>query len=353
MTDADPAKRIPKSLGTEPTLVGTYSLTDLAAALFPGVAVVLVTQVLLPRSLTLAGIAIQTLTLPLAGVAIAVGALFVYLTPTHISSLEWAMTALAFRGRARATNHEGSRAVPRLERVDTEHEFLERTDGALLGVLRVTPPSMALATDEAWAQTAASFTEFCNTVVEFPVQLYATTRAFPVEAYLDTYRARLDDPDVRANPQLAALIDEYVAWYAADLDARRMTIRDHYVIVPITPTEVQFQRDSLVQQLARLPLVGILVRLVTRPPQAAVRQALVTGLDDRLSRVEAGVREIEGCAATRVRATEAATLIRAFWAGQPQADDASADPAMFRRTPVVTAQRDESTQRATTAPDEE
>jgi hypothetical protein len=292
------------------------------------------------------------LTLPLAGVAIGVGALFVYLTPTHISSLEWATTALAFRGRTRETDHEASRAVPRLERVDTESDLLERTDGALLGVLRVTPPSMALATDDAWSQAAESFAEFCNTVVEFPIQVYATTRAFPVEAYLDRYRARLDDPDVRANPRLAALIEEYVAWYAADLDARRMTIRDHCVIVPITPVEVQFQRDSLVRQLTRLPLVGAVVRAVTRPPEAAVREALVTGLEDRLTRVEAGLREIDGCTPTRVRATEAATLVRAFWAGQPQTDE-PATAAMFRRTPVVTGADDVTTQQAQRVTDED
>jgi hypothetical protein len=337
MTDADPAKRIPKSLGTETTLIGTYSLTDLAVALFPGVAVVLVTQLVLPRSLTLAGVAVQTLTLPLGVVAIGVGALFVYLTPAHVSSLDWAATAFAFRGRARETAHEASREVPWIERVDTEDDLLERRDGALLGVLRVTPPSMALATEMAWANAAESFADVCNTVVEFPVQLYATTRAFPVETYLDRYRARLDDPDVRTNPRLAALIEEYVAWYAADLDARRMTIRDHYVIVPITPAEVRFQRDSLVQRLTRLPVVGLLASTWGRPSEAAVRAALVEGLDDRLTRVETGLREIDGCGVSRVPATDAAALVRGFWTGRSQHVEPGMDAARFRRTPLVTA----------------
>jgi hypothetical protein len=351
MTDADPAKRIPKSLGTETTLIGTYSLTDLAVALFPGVAVVLITQLVLPRSLTLAGVAIQTLTLPLGVVAIGVGALFVYLTPAHVSSLDWASTAFAFRGRTRETDHEGSREVPRIERVDTEQDVLERRDGALLGVLRVTPPSMALATDEAWARAAESFADACNTAIEFPVQLYATTRAFPVEAYLDTYRARLDDPDVKANPRLAALIEEYVAWYAADLDARRMTIRDHYVIVPITPAEVRFQRESLLQRLAGLPVVGLLARAWGRPPQAEVQAALVDGLEDRLTRVEGGLREVDGCGVTRVPATDAAALVREFWADQhPQAE--TTDAARFRRTPFVTAPGASTQQPPTTADDD-
>jgi len=39
-----------------------------------------------------------------------------------------------------------------------------------------------------------------------------------------------------------------------------MTIRDHYIVVPVTPAEVQFERESVTQQLAKLPVVGLLVQ---------------------------------------------------------------------------------------------
>ena len=66
----DSAKRVPKALGTDPQLLGTYSLTDLAVAGLPGVVVILVTQVVLPPSLSIYGVPVSTLTLPLAAVAI-------------------------------------------------------------------------------------------------------------------------------------------------------------------------------------------------------------------------------------------------------------------------------------------
>ncbi|MEF8976913.1 MAG: hypothetical protein V5A21_11875 [Halapricum sp.] len=47
----DPSKRIPKSLGTDTQLIGQYSLTDLLVAGIPGVIVILITQVVLPKSL--------------------------------------------------------------------------------------------------------------------------------------------------------------------------------------------------------------------------------------------------------------------------------------------------------------
>jgi hypothetical protein len=55
MQDRNPAKRIPKSLGTDANLLGTYTLTDLAVGLLPGVIVVLVTQIVLPSSLRVGG----------------------------------------------------------------------------------------------------------------------------------------------------------------------------------------------------------------------------------------------------------------------------------------------------------
>jgi len=45
MSSRDATKRIPKAIGTEAQLFGTYTLTDLAVGLFPGVAVLLLMQV--------------------------------------------------------------------------------------------------------------------------------------------------------------------------------------------------------------------------------------------------------------------------------------------------------------------
>jgi hypothetical protein len=177
---------------------------------------------------------------------------------------------------------------------------------------------MALATDAEWAAKADAFREFCNTAVEFPIQLYSTTQAFPVEEYLARYEARLDDPDVKANPRLAALIEEYLAWYATDLDDRRMTIRDHYVIVSVTPAEVQFDREGLVRKLAAIPVLGLFVRAWLAPRLDEQRVAMFEALAERLHRIETGLRGIDGCSARRVDVGEATRLVAEFWAGEPR-----------------------------------
>lgn len=157
MKESNPTKRIPKSLGTEAKLFGTYTLTDLAVALLPGVAVVLLFQVAVPSSLTVGSFRVQALTLPLAGVAILVGALFVYLTPSYTTALDWLSTFLSFQRQSDELSHEDAKEYTHLERVHPDRDAIERTDGALVGMAQVDPPTMALATDDEWAETAESF----------------------------------------------------------------------------------------------------------------------------------------------------------------------------------------------------
>jgi len=318
MHERDPAKRIPKSLGTDAKLFGSYTMTDIGVALFPGVLVVLCFQVLLPASTTVGGYRLETLTLPVAGVMILVGAVFVYLTPAYTTSADWVAAMVTFHQRSDELGHEEAKQHTQIERVHPNRGAIERTDGAFLGLVQVVPPTMALATSEAWAQKTEAFQNFLNTTVEFPIQIYSTTRAFPAEEYLAQYEARLDDADVESNPQLEALIEHYVEWYEEELAERQMTIRDHYVVVPVTPAEVQFERESIVQNLAGLPVLGVFVRAYFAPEVEEKRDALFEELDDRLRRIRTGLREIDGCNAHRVDTAEAARVIGEFWAGESQ-----------------------------------
>ena len=333
MTDQNTAKRIPKSLGTDTKLLGNYTLTDAAVALLPGVLIVLVTQVLVPPTVSVGGYRPQQVMLPLAALAIAVGALFVYLTPPYATSLEWLTSLVRFRTSPSHEAHDTATEHTQVERVWPDHDAIERQDGAMVGLVQVSPPSMALATDEEWAAKADSFQNFLNTTVTFPIQVFSTTRPFPVETYLDRYRDRLDDPDVQANPRLEQLIEAYIEWYEHDLAARQMTIRDHYVVVSVTPAEVQFSRGSLLATLCDLPVVGPLLTAWSSPPPAEQRAAMFETLSDRLDSVQRGIRDIDDCRAQRVDASTAAQVIGDYWAGQTQAHGEMA--TRLRSRPLV------------------
>ncbi|WP_310732965.1 hypothetical protein [Halostella salina] len=282
----------------------------------PGVAVILVTQVLLPPSLAVGGYPVQTIALPLALCAIAVGGVFVSLTPAYTTSLDWIGTVVGFHRSDREFAHDAAKEYTAIERVYPDDNALERTDGALVGLVQVDGPTMALATDEQWQAQADAFQNLLNTVVEFPIQIYSTTQPFPVEEYLSHYEARLEDADVKDNPQLKGLIENYIAWYRTDLEERRMTIRDHYVVVPVTPAEVQFERESVSQRLTAIPVLGIFVQAWFAPRRAAQHDAMLRALSERCRRLEGGIREMDGCSATRVETTEAVRLLGEYWTGE-------------------------------------
>ncbi|WP_159904808.1 hypothetical protein [Salinirussus salinus] len=311
----DPSKRVPKALGTDTQLLGTYSLTDLAVAGIPGALVILVTQVLVPPSLTVAGIAVSSLTIPLAAIAIAVGAVFVYLTPGYVTSLEWLRMFVGYHRSQTELAHEDAKAYTKVERLYPEHEAIERTDGTVVGAVQVSPPTMALATDEEWRQTSEAFADFVNTTLEFPIEIFSTTQSFPTEEYVGRYEERLGDPDVVGNAQLQGLISEYVAWYEQELADRQMTIRDHYVLVPVSPDEVRYERASLLDRLTGVPVLGFVVDIWTAPTAAEERAAMLAELTDRRERVAQGVRNIQGCGTQRVPATALAQLVAEYWTG--------------------------------------
>ena len=333
MTDTDSTKRIPKSLGTDAKFFGTYTLADLAVALLPGVIVVLVLQILLPPSLQIAGYSPQALTLPLAGIGIAFGVVFVYLTPSYTTSLEWFATFAGFHRHSKQVPHDTAKEYTQIERVHSDHRAIERTDGTFLAYVQVQPPAMALATDEEWAEKAHSFRDFCNTAIQFPVQIYSTTQPFPVEEYLKRYTDRLNDADVAENPRLARLIEEYTAWYTRDLDERRMTIRDHYVVVSVSPRDVRFERESIAQKLAVIPVLGILIQARFGPNPEKQREAMFDALDERVRQIETGLREIEGCHARRIDAEAAVDVIGEYWMGETR--DLGDIEKKLRRMPLV------------------
>jgi hypothetical protein len=331
---SDPSKRIPKSLGTDTQLLGQYSLTDLLVAGMPGVVVILVTQVVLPKSLQVAGVPVTTLTIPVAALAIGVGALFVYLTPAYTTSIDWLEQFAAFHRSETDLGHEEARGYTQVERILPRRDAIVRTDGALVGAVHVDPPTMALATDQEWQTKSEAFQDFVNTTVDFPIQIYSTTQAFPADEYLQRYDDRLSDADVKDNAQLQDLIEHYVEWYERELAERQMTIRDHYVVVPVTPREVRFERDGLAAKLADLPLLGVLIRAATSPPVAEERAAMADELDERLRQVERGLRGIEDVEASRIDAEELTGVIGEFWAGQSL--DHGDLSHRIRTTPLVT-----------------
>lgn len=327
------SKRVPKSLDGGTPLFGTYTVTDLLVTTLPAVAVVLGMQLFVPPETTVAGYRVREFTLPVGGVGVLLGAVGIYLTPDHRAADEWLATMLGYQRRPAQQSHATASEYTQVERVYPAADAIERADGALVSMVRVDPPSMALATDAEWRDRAAALQDFLNTTVDFPIQLYATTRPFDVDTYLAHFEDRLSDPDVRENEHLEQLIEEYVDWYADDLERRQTTIRDHYVVVPVHPREVRFEDESIVQKLTRLPVLGVFLQVWLAPGLEEERAAMLDQLDERTRLVARGLREIDGVNTGRVAAGHATELVAEFWRGETvQIDDPE---QVLGRTPIV------------------
>ena len=113
-----------------------------------------------------------------------------------------------------------------------------------------------------------------------------------------------------------------------------MTIRDHYVLISVRPEEVRYERASLLENLAGLPVLGILLQICTAPPEEEERAAMLEELDERRRRVERGLRGIEGCDTHPVDASELTQLIAEYWTGT-EIDYGNPDQVL-RTSPVIT-----------------
>ncbi|MDY7082628.1 MAG: hypothetical protein SXQ77_09545 [Halobacteria archaeon] len=310
-------KRIPNKLGGSGTkIIGNLTLTDVAVIGLPAVVVILFERLFLPSKFVIYGVNLKLLTIPLAILGAGVGALFVYLTPKYIDSLDWLSQFLDFRLDDKEVSHEEAKEYTHIEEILPEHDAVVRSDDALVGAVHVEPPNVALATSEERSMWKDEFQDFVNNSVEWPIQIYSTTSEFPTDEYLGHYEGRLNDDDVQSNEKLAELIEGYTSWYESELEQRRMTIREHYVLVPVSPREIRFEPDSIYDKLADIPVVSFVVQKLKKKPDAEERAAMAKELDERLKQVESGVGNITGCETTRVKAGEMTRLVIEYWKGE-------------------------------------
>jgi len=116
-----------------------------------------------------------------------------------------------------------------------------------------------------------------------------------------------------------------------------MTIRDHYIVVPVTPAEVQFERESVTQQLAKLPVVGLLVQAWFAPRSEEEFDAMGAELTERLRRVERGYGRLRAVPHRASTPPTMATLLASFWNGEIRDEGEMGE--RIRTTPLIGGMR--------------
>lgn len=196
---------------------------------------------------------------------------------------------------------------------------IERPDGTLIGAIRVEPANLTLATAGEFRESVDGLTSFVNTL-DFPIQMYRTTRDFDVDRFLQSYRARRGHDDVRNEPVLENLLEQFLAWYPQELQIRGTQLIEFYIVVPLEEEEVKSSRrtQGVKDQIAEWPIISYFISDDDEEtPRSVLRGKQREELIDRLERVEDGIKSIPGVDAERVSASEHADVIaRAYRCGR-------------------------------------
>jgi len=160
---------------------------------------------------TLIGAALvpATFTIPVLGFGLMLGLVLGVLhkvKPSYLWLTEWLAARLGWAVKNKEYTHgEDNSEVRYLTRVGQVFPHaIERSDGALVGAMKVEPANMALEDDDAWAKAVDSLSEFVNATIDFPVKFYITSREVDQDDVVRDHQRRLGDADVDHGPSSSA-----------------------------------------------------------------------------------------------------------------------------------------------------
>ncbi|WP_158057932.1 class I SAM-dependent methyltransferase [Halorussus halophilus] len=324
MTQTDPRRRVLDEFGAGDEIAGIdtdYTLSDLKAFI-PAVA--------LAFACLLAGVADGGLLAVLAGILSALGilamtAVVIVITPSHLTPQEWVTQILRFKRAPKQRSivgqipDEQTEVLTGIARFDAESDAVERDDGTLVGGVRVDPANMALATDEEWQAAADALGQALNSL-EFDIQIRSTARRVETDDLLAGYDTRLDDPDVRENEVLQELIKVYQRDLPHEFRTRGTSVREYQILIPVRIHEVQLAERGALARLETVsvigPFLGLLGAESTRLTDEEIERAQHELLTERRRTIEDAIRGLESCTAEAVTAATLASWVEEAWTGR-------------------------------------
>jgi hypothetical protein len=314
------ARRIHHSLGGTTAFFRGYTVGELM--LFVSVAfLTLVGAALLPAALTI----------PILGVGLMLGLILGILhkvKPSYLWLTEWLAARLSWAVKNKEYTHGADNSEVRyLTRVGQVFPHaIERSDGALVGAMKVEPANMALEDDEAWAKAVQSLSEFVNATIDFPVKFYLTSREVDQDDIVRDHQRRLGDADVRSRPVLKRLLEEYITTNTdqnGDIDSESTTIREYYIITAVRDIDVEQLHetgDSVFAYLADVPVLGrVCRRFQSDGLSDAERDRLKEDkLESRLGQIRRGGASLYRCSVSPVDAYDLTRVTTEYWTGRTE-----------------------------------
>lgn len=224
-------------------------------------------------------------------------------------------------------------------------DAVERTDGDLVGGVRVDPANMSLATTDKWETVADEFGDAINSL-EFDVFVYSTARHIDCDGMLAAYDGRESDPDVTNNETLCQLVTMYRTQLADEFKGfgRDTSVREYYILVSIAERDVQVSTYGVLEHLTSLPVGGDLIKTIggvgANMSEAETTGAQARKLSDRIEDVEDAMEGVSECSTEVLAASDIAGAIDEFWTGNRSGFTDGTE--QIRSMPVVVSETNES-----------
>jgi hypothetical protein len=327
MGERDTTRRILDQLGEDETLLSTdYTPADLK--LFgPAFLLVILIVGAMPPGWGVLGFA-------LGGVVMAGAAGIIWYAPPHRVAHDWLTDVAAFRykklrGQTLMLPHDSdddsdARTLTNVDTVLRRWNSVKRTDGGLVGAVRVHPANMALGDRGDWKTAANALAGFLRSI-SFDVQIYSTARPVDASQLVEPYRDRLDDPDVRDNDQLRSVIRAYRDRLPKEFERRRTSVREYYIIVSVREMDAKLATQGMMDTLRDAPYVGTFFEFVGAGRSDFTEGELLVRqqreLNSRLRGVRRGITELPDCRPEEVTAARLTDLLEEYWTGEPSRYD--------------------------------
>lgn len=356
-------RRIPESLGTTDTLldnaplVGTVEVTDGFVAFGPAMSAFIISNQVFPADYQWMGFVVGFI------VAL-VGLVFLLGKPNYISLSEWLRNYIEYRKRPRTThkalqtdggystgskpitNSPDTRNTTLIEQIYPEANAIERTDGAVVGMVELGGINLDTALKSRWEQASGTLANFFNTQIQYEIQFYLPMRKFDPSGQIQLYENRADSAVDEDNALLLEYLDDRRSWfYGLSYDSY---IRECYVIVAVDKSDVlneqmgvdsdsvfNFITETKCGELLSDAFVGLRgTHTISRLTGYEMKERQLQELNRRLNEINSSMGSGESMATEIISADKAGILLKEYWEGVdiPKLEGEN----LIREKPIVT-----------------
>jgi hypothetical protein len=232
-----------------------------------------------------------------------------------------------------------------VEKIYGDEGMIERDDETIVGAMRVRGMNLDTATARTQSDATQSWKNFLNTGLDFPIQIYLSTRRFDPDNYLDKFENRLNDEEIENNYIMDMYLNHYIERTPVFLS--QQYYREYYIIVPVNEWDIRRKsREEGALDLSVIPGIGeLLAELfgssdVGRLTESQVKKRQIDEARTRLQTIKKnGIGSLDGAEAEIITdANEYAALIKEFWEGRDMSFKENSN--MVRNNPVVMGESD-------------